>query len=230
MKKIIIAIDGHSSCGKSTLGRALAAKLAYSFIDSGAMYRAVALYFQRHHVNVQDEKEVQQGLEHIHIDFIFNPALGKSETYLNGVNVEEEIRSLRVADDASKVSAISAVRRFLVAQQQQRGKQGGLIMDGRDIGTVVFPDAELKFYITASLEERVKRRMKELEAKRQNHTYEEVLKNLQERDHNDSTRADSPLRKANDALEIDTTFLSPEKQLEKAYELAIKAISSANET
>ena len=226
MKKIIIAIDGFSSCGKSTLGKALAAKLEYSFIDSGAMYRAVAYYLQQNNLDVLHVENLTEVLKNIHIEFNYNPALKKSETFLNGVNIENEIRNLKVSSEASKVSANSEVRRFLVSQQQKKSNNhSGLIMDGRDIGTVVFPNAELKLFVNAAPEIRIERRLLELKSKNINCSFEEVEKDILERDHNDTTRKDSPLKKAEDAIEIDTSFLTPEEQLEKAYQLVIQKIA-----
>ena len=218
VKKIIIAVDGFSSCGKSTLARALAEKLDYLYIDSGAMYRAVALYFLQNSVpfklKERNEAAIDAALSHIHIEFR-NDLNGKS-TYLNGVNVEDEIRQMFVANHVSKVSTISAVRRFLVKQQQELGKGKGVVMDGRDIGTVVFPHAELKLFMTAEPKIRAERRYKELQAKGVEMTFEEVLANLSERDRIDSTREDSPLRQADDALVIDNSALSPQQQLDLA--------------
>jgi len=226
---IIIAIDGHSSCGKSTLAKALAKKLGYTYIDSGAMYRAVALYFLRHDVPFKVEQRdihaIQEALSQIHIAFKYNESLGKQETYLNDENVEGEIRQMFVADHVSKVSTISEVRRFLVAQQQAKGTAKGIVMDGRDIGTVVFPEAELKIFMTAEPTIRAQRRLEEMQEKGQDFTLEEVLNNLQKRDHIDSTRADSPLKKAEDALVLDNTHLSPSEQFEKALAWAHSKIS-----
>lgn len=222
MNKIIIAVDGFSSCGKSTLARALAGKLGYLYIDSGAMYRAVALYFLQNHVpfkpEERDDKSIANALTQIQIEFR-DTANGKA-TFLNGVNVEEEIRQMRVADHVSKVSTISAVRRFLVKQQQELGKEKGVVMDGRDIGTVVFPDAELKLFMTAEPEIRAERRLKELLAKGTPMTFGEVFSNLAERDRIDSTREDSPLRQAEDALVIDNSHLDPQEQLALALNYA----------
>ncbi|MGV3597243.1 MAG: (d)CMP kinase [Bacteroidota bacterium] len=218
LKKIIIAIDGHSSCGKSTMARALASHLGYTFIDSGAMYRAVALYFTQNGVDKNDADQVDSALENISIQFVYNPQRGASDTYLNGKNVEDEIRSMEVAQFVSKVSTISAVRRFLVKQQQQMGADKGLVMDGRDIGTVVFPDAELKIFLTARPEVRAERRQKELAEKGQNVPLNEVMENLLERDRIDSTRADSPLKQADDAVVLDNSDITREEQ----FELAVK--------
>ena len=219
VKKIIIAVDGFSSCGKSTLARALAAKLGYLYIDTGAMYRAVALYFLRNDVPYQvderDDQAVADAIAHVKIEFRDTPN-GKA-TFLNGENVEDEIRQMFVANHVSKVSTISAVRRFLVKQQQALGVDKGVVMDGRDIGTVVFPEAELKLFMTADPKIRAERRLLELRDKGMDMTFDEVIHNLTERDRIDSTRADSPLRQADDALVIDNSNLSPEEQLDLAY-------------
>jgi cytidylate kinase len=218
LKKIIIAIDGYSSCGKSTMARALASHLGYTFIDSGAMYRAVALYFTQNGVDKNDAAQIDSALDNITIQFVHNAQRNASDTYLNGKNVEDEIRSMAVAQFVSKVSTISAVRRFLVKQQQQMGADKGLVMDGRDIGTVVFPDAELKIFLTARPEVRAERRQKELAEKGQNVSFNEVMENLLERDRLDSTRADSPLKQADDALVLDNSDITREEQ----FELAVK--------
>jgi CMP/dCMP kinase len=223
-KKIIIAVDGYSSCGKSTLSKDLARKLEYSFIDSGAMYRAVTLYCIQHSVNVEDEAAVVKTLPKIKITFKFNKELNKNETYLNKINVEEEIRSMTVADKVSIVSRYKAVRKAMVAMQQEMGKEKGIVMDGRDIGTVVFPNAELKLFITADFQTRVERRLKELAQKGIVVTREEIAKNIAERDRIDVTRAESPLRKADDAREIDNTFMTPDDQLKMAFYFAQEAI------
>lgn len=200
------------------MARALASHLGYTFIDSGAMYRAVALYFTQNGVDKNDADQVNSALENISIQFVYNPQRGASDTYLNGKNVEDEIRSMAVAQFVSKVSTISAVRRFLVKQQQQMGADKGLVMDGRDIGTVVFPDAELKIFLTARPEVRAERRQKELAEKGQNVPLNEVMENLLERDRIDSTRADSPLKQADDAVVLDNSDITREEQ----FELAVK--------
>lgn len=212
-KKIIITIDGWSSCGKSTLAKQLAKKLEYIYIDSGAMYRAITLYFLRNHVDWTDEKEVAEALANIHLEFEYNPLHEKSEILLNGENVEYVIRDLVIAEKVSDVAAIKPVREFAVAQQQKMGERKGIVMDGRDIGTVVFPDAELKIFMTADNAVRVERRFKELYAKNPNITIEEVKNNLELRDYIDSHREVSPLRKAEDAVVLDNTNLTEEEQL-----------------
>ena len=215
--KIIIALDGHSSCGKSTLAKDLAKALSYSYIDSGAMYRAVTLYFIQHNIDLEDAAAIEKALNDIHIRF--ENKAGKNRTILNGEDVEEEIRQMAVSNLVSPVAAVSAVRRAMVQQQQAMGKEKGLVMDGRDIGTVVFPDAALKIFLTASLEERTMRRYLELIERGQETTIEKVRKNLQERDYIDSNRADSPLRKAEDAIIIDNTSMDAKTTLEKVLEL-----------
>lgn len=215
-KKIIITIDGWSSCGKSTLAKQMARKLGYVYVDSGAMYRAITLYFLRNHVDWTDTKEVTKALEEISLDFHFNEKTQSSEMYLNGENVEYVIRDLVVAEKVSDVAAIKEVRGFAVHQQQQMGKKKGIIMDGRDIGTVVFPKAELKIFMTADNAVRVERRFKELYEKNPNVTIEEVKNNLEMRDYIDSHREVSPLRQAEDAIVLDNTNLTPDQQLKLA--------------
>lgn len=215
-KKIIIAIDGWSSCGKSTLAKQLAKKLGYVYVDSGAMYRAITLYFLRNHIDWTDKKEVQAALKEIHLEFQYNEVNGSSEVFLNDENVEYVIRDLVIAEKVSDVAAIKEVRSFAVAQQQMMGKKKGIVMDGRDIGTVVFPKAELKIFMTADNAVRVERRFKELYEKNPNITIEEVKYNLEMRDYIDSHRKISPLKKADDAIVLDNTNLSPDEQFQKA--------------
>ncbi len=214
---ITIAIDGLSSCGKSTLARDLAQELGYKYIDSGAMYRAVTLYFLHNSVSLDDPVAVATALADIRIGFIKTPK-GNHVT-LNGIDVEKQIRTLEVSDLVSPVAAISAVRRRLVELQQEMGRSGGIVMDGRDIGTVVFPQAELKLFITAETSERVRRRKADLRNRGIDATEEDILQNIEERDRIDSTRADSPLRQAPDAVLIDNTHLSRKEQLQMALEL-----------
>jgi cytidylate kinase len=221
-KKIIITIDGKSSCGKSTLARQLAKRLGYVYVDSGAMYRAITLYFLRNHIDWTDKKEARKALTQITIEFVYNENSQASEVYLNGENVEYVIRDLVVAEKVSEVAAIKEVREFAVHQQQAMGKKKGIVMDGRDIGTVVFPHAELKIYMTADDAVRVERRFKELYAKNPNITVEEVKANLELRDYIDSNREISPLRKAADALELDNTHLTAAEQLQ----LAVKWVNN----
>jgi cytidylate kinase len=215
-KKIIIAIDGWSSCGKSTLAKQLAKELGYIYIDSGAMYRAITLYFLRNHIDWTNEEEVVEALINITIEFRSNNKAGDSEIYLNEENVEYVIRDLVVAEKVSEVAAIKAVRSFAVAQQQKMGTEKGIVMDGRDIGTTVFPSAELKIFMTADNAVRVERRFKELFEKNPNITIEEVKANLEMRDYIDSHREISPLQKADDAVVIDNTNLTQSQQLQKA--------------
>jgi len=222
LDKITIAVDGHSSCGKSTLARDLAAKLGYTYIDSGAMYRAITLYFLRHGIDLEDDAQVRQALKDIAIRFD-----SRNHTILNGQDVEEEIRQMPVSNYVSQVSAVPAVRRAMVRQQQAMGRDKGIVMDGRDIGTVVFPDAELKIFLTADLESRVQRRFDELKAKGMAGKLEAVRENLLLRDHIDSTREDSPLRQADGATVIDNTNLNREEQLEYALQLAREAGAAA---
>jgi len=215
--KIVIAIDGHSSCGKSTIAKAVAAKFGYVFIDSGAMYRAVTLFALRHNLAANGEVKKQElinSLPEIKIDFRYNQVQQKSDTWLNGENVEDEIRQLPVSQNVSPVATIAEVRKAMVRLQKEMGKDKGIVMDGRDIGTVVFPDAELKLFVTASAEIRAKRRFDELTTKGDKVSFAEILENVQERDRIDSTREASPLRKADDALVLDNSDMTREEQLE----------------
>lgn len=214
--KITITIDGWSSCGKSTLAKQLARELGYLYIDSGAMYRAVTLYFLRNHVDWTHPEAVHEALQHTKLTFHSNHKTGQSEMYLNEENVEYVIRDLVVAEKVSDVAAIREVREFAVKQQQDMGRSKGIVMDGRDIGTVVFPQAELKIFMTADNEIRVKRRFQELYEKNPNVTMEEVRANLEMRDYIDSHREVSPLRKADDALELDNSNITMKEQLEIA--------------
>jgi cytidylate kinase len=211
--KIIITIDGWSSCGKSTLARRLATELGYLYVDSGAMYRAITLYFLRNQVNWNSVSEVDRALRDISLSFVFNAATGISEIHLNEENVEYLIRDLLVAEKVSEVAAIKEVRAFAVAQQQRMGEGKGIVMDGRDIGTVVFPNAELKIFLTADNAVRVQRRFRELYEKNPAISIEEVKNNLEMRDYIDSNRAESPLRQAPNARVLDNTELSPEETL-----------------
>lgn len=224
MSKIIITIDGWSSCGKSTLARQLAKKLNYVYIDSGAMYRAITLYFLRNHIDWTDPEEVKQALGQIDLEFSYNPKSDQSEMLLNGENVEFVIRDLVVAEKVSEIAAIREVREFAVAQQRKMGSRKGIVMDGRDIGTVVFPFAELKIFMTADQAIRVERRFRELFEKNPNITLEEVKNNLELRDYIDSNREVSPLRRADDALLLDNSNISEEEQLNLALEWAGKRL------
>ena len=209
---IIIAIDGFSACGKSTVAKQLAEKLAYTYIDTGAMYRAVTYHFLKSQLDWNDPETVAVALAQIQIDFR-RAEDGSLHTFLNGEDVEKQIRTMAVSDAVSRVAAISAVRRFLVKQQQAMGEKKSCILDGRDIGTVVFPNAALKIFLIAEPQERARRRLKELQEKGQSVSLSQVVNNLTERDRIDSTRGDSPLRQADDAVVIDNTVLSMEEQL-----------------
>lgn len=231
MNKITIAIDGFSSTGKSTVAKQLAKALGYVYVDSGAMYRAVTFYaFQNKLIDSSSFNKAQltAQLKDIDIAFKFNEQLQMAEVYLNGQNVEKEIRSLEVSKYVSQVSTLSQVRKQLVKQQQAFGKHKGVVMDGRDIGTVVFPEAELKIFMTASADIRAKRRYQELLQKDEHISFEDVLENVKSRDHIDSTRKDSPLVKAKDAIVIDNSQLTPEQQLTKILTLAKEKIELAN--
>jgi cytidylate kinase len=219
-KKIIIAIDGFSSCGKSTLAKAMAKALEYVFVDTGAMYRAIALYFLRNNISFTDNNSILVALDEIELRFKYNAVSQKSDMYLNGENVEQEIREMRVSQKVSEVASISAVRDFAVAQQQAMGVDKGIVMDGRDIGTVVFPNAELKLFVTADPAIRLERRYQELLQTNPAISKEEVSANLQQRDLMDSTRAHSPLRQAEDALVLDNTNLDRAQQFELAMQWA----------
>jgi CMP/dCMP kinase len=222
-KKIIVTIDGWSSCGKSTLARQLAKELGYLYVDSGAMYRAITLYFLRNNVDLAEKKEIREAIKNISLEFIYNPASNNSDIYLNDENVEYLVRDMLVAEKVSDVAAIREVREFAVAQQQKMGLKKGIVMDGRDIGTTVFPKAELKIFMTADNAIRVQRRFKELYEKNPNITIEEVKNNLEMRDYIDSHREVSPLRKAEDALELDNSNLTPKEQLNKALNWVLAA-------
>ena len=216
MKKIVIAIDGYSSCGKSTMAKNLARQLGYVYVDTGAMYRAVTLYALRHQLfeadGEADAASLQRAMPDIRISFQFNAQTGKPDTYLNDELVEQEIRTMQVSEKVSKIAALPFVRTALVAQQQRMGVDKGIVMDGRDIGTVVFPHAELKIFVTASAEVRAQRRYDELQQKGMPARYDDILKNVQERDYIDSHREVSPLRKAEDAIELDNSNLTIDEQ------------------
>ena len=217
MKKITIAIDGFSSCGKSTMAKDLAREVGYIYIDSGAMYRAVTLYSIENGIfdgDVIDTEKLKKAIKYIQISFRPNPETGRPDTYLNGVNVENKIRTMGVSSKVSPISALDFVREAMVAQQQAMGKEKGIVMDGRDIGTTVFPDAELKIFVTATPEIRAQRRFDELKAKGQEGSFEEILENVKQRDYIDQHREVSPLRKADDALLLDNSNLSIEQQKE----------------
>lgn len=215
MKKITIAIDGHSSCGKSTMAKDLAREVGYVYVDTGAMYRSVTLFALRNGLFTADdinEDELRRRMPEIHISFKFNAETGRPDTYLNGELVEQDIRTMEVSNHVSPIAALGFVREAMVAQQQQMGKDKGVVMDGRDIGTTVFPDAELKIYVTASAEVRAQRRYDELKAKGMEADFDEILKNVQERDYIDSHREVSPLRKADDAIELDNSHMTIPEQ------------------
>ena len=228
MKKIIIAIDGYSACGKSTTAKAVASKLGYAYIDTGAMYRATTLFFHEHYINLTNPKAITKALEDIHIHFLHNPKTEKNETYLNGFNVEHEIRKMYISDKVSEVGAIPEVRRCMVAQQQKMGKKKGLVMDGRDIGTAVFPDAELKLFMRADINIRAHRRQLELLEKKQVVNLEDIMENLQKRDHIDTTRSEGPLKQATDAYELDTTYMTLDEQIDIIINLATTKMIEAH--
>lgn len=227
MKKITIAIDGHSSCGKSTMAKDLAREIGYIYIDSGAMYRCCTLFAIEQGLiaadGTIDEAELERRMPEISVSFQLNPETGRPDTYLNGQNVEQRIRTMEVSSHVSPVAALPFVREAMTAQQQAMGREGGIVMDGRDIGTAVFPDAELKVFVTAAPEIRAQRRYDELRAKGEECDFDEILANLQERDRIDSTRAVAPLRQAEDAIVLDNSHLTIEEQkkwlLERFHEL-----------
>lgn len=221
----VIAIDGFSSCGKSTVAKALAKKLNFVFVDSGAMYRAVTLYFQRNNVSLSDDVAIQTAIENIHIDLV--PLADKTQVLLNGEDVSDAIRTMEVSEYVSEVSAIKAVRHAMVKQQQALGAKRNIVMDGRDIGTTVFPNADLKVFMTASPQVRAERRFAELTAKGEVITMEEVKENLSHRDHIDSTREESPLRQAEDAVVLDNSELNQEEQLAFVVDLVNKRMQTA---
>ena len=217
MRKITIAIDGHSSCGKSTMAKDLARELGYVYVDTGAMYRSVTLYALRNGLFTKDginEEELRKQMPNIKISFKVNSRTRRPDTYLNGKLVEKDIRTMEVSNHVSQIAALGFVRKALVAQQQEMGKNKGVVMDGRDIGTVVLPDADLKIFVTASVEVRAKRRYDELKGKGMEADYDEILKNVQERDYIDSHREVSPLKKANDAIELDNSDMTIDQQKE----------------
>ncbi len=220
MRKIIIAIDGYSACGKSTAAKETAKILGFRYIDSGAMYRAVTLFFLDNHVSLTNPKEIDRALQQIRITFHVNPH-GKTETFLNGVIVEKEIRDMRVSEFVSQVSTLPTVRYAMVDQQRRMGKERAIVMDGRDIGTVVFPDAELKLFLTADILVRAFRRQKELLERDEMVDIDSIVENLQKRDQMDSTRKESPLRKASDAIDMDTTHITIEEEVDEVVRLAL---------
>ena len=227
MKKITIAIDGFSSCGKSTMAKDLAKEIGYIYVDTGAMYRSVTLFALRHNLFNADgtirEEELKEQMKDINISFQLNKTTGRPDTYLNGENIENDIRTMEVSSHVSPIATLAFVREALVAQQQRMGAEKGIVMDGRDIGTVVFPKAELKIFVTASAEVRAQRRYDELKAKGMDADYADILKNVEERDYIDSHRATSPLRKADDAIELDNSNLTIAEQKKCLYEQYRKA-------
>lgn len=227
MKKITIAIDGFSSCGKSTMAKDLAKEIGYIYVDTGAMYRSVTLFALRHNLFNADgtirEEELKEQMKDINISFQLNKTTGRPDTYLNGENVENAIRTMEVSSHVSPIATLAFVREALVAQQQRMGAEKGIVMDGRDIGTVVFPKAELKIFVTASAEVKAQRRYDELKAKGMDADYADILKNVEERDYIDSHRATSPLRKADDAIELDNSNLTIAEQKKWLYEQYLKA-------
>ena len=231
MKKITIAIDGHSSCGKSTMAKDLARKVGYIYVDTGAMYRSVTLYALRNGLFNDDDSiktdELEQQMDNIRITFQLNEETGRPDTYLNGECVEQQIRSLEVSNHVSPIAALGFVREAMVAQQQLMGQGGGVVMDGRDIGTVVFPNAELKVFVTASAEVRAQRRFKELQEKGMPADYDDILKNVVERDYIDSHREVSPLRQADDALLLDNSNMTIPEQNEWLMQRFQEATSSS---
>ena len=229
MKKIVIAIDGFSSCGKSTMAKDLARRIGYVYVDTGAMYRSVTLFALNHHLFNEDGSvkadQLEKLMPEVNISFKLNTETGRPDTYLNGVCVENDVRSMEVSSHVSPIAAIPFVREALVAQQQRMGGDKGIVMDGRDIGTTVFPEAELKIFVTASAEVRAQRRYDELKAKGAEANYDDILKNVQERDYIDTHREVSPLRKADDALELDNSHMTIEEQnawLMQRFEQATK--------
>lgn len=222
MSKITVAIDGYSSCGKSTLAKALAQKLNYNYIDTGAMYRAVTIYCLRNDIindSTLDLPKLFASLKDIEVSFIYNTTTKTSEVFLNGEHVEREIRSMQVANNVSSISSIKEVREKMVILQREMGKNKGVIMDGRDIGSHVFPNAELKLFMTADSDIRTQRRLDELSSKGEYHTFEDVKRNLEKRDHDDTTRKENPLKQAEDAIVLDNTDINKEEQLEFVIKL-----------
>ena len=226
MRKIIIAIDGYSACGKSTTAKEVAKVLGYRYIDSGAMYRAVTLYFLDHHIALTNPREITKALDDIKISFVVN-SKGVTETFLNGISVEKKIRKMKISENVSQVSAIKDVRVSMVAQQRKMGKEKGVVMDGRDIGTVVFPSAELKLFLTADILTRAFRRQRELLEREDMVDFDTIVANLNQRDLIDSTRKESPLIKAEDATVIDTTHVTIDEQVDEAIRLALSHILKA---
>ena len=228
MKKIIVAIDGYSGCGKSTTAKEVASKLNYKYIDSGAMYRAVTYYFLHNNVNYMDKTQVIEALKNIHIDFVYSQSGNRYETLLNGNNIEDEIRKVYISEKVSEISAIYEIRIAMVEKQRMLSREGGIVMDGRDIGTVVFPDADLKIFMTADLKVRAQRRKKDLDKLKENPDLEDIMENLKSRDEKDAKREHSPLKKADDAIIVDTTKLTFDQQVNRIVELAQKKLYVKN--
>ena len=224
MKKIVIAIDGYSATGKSTTAKSVAKTLNYLYIDSGAMYRAVTLFFLGHHVSLSNDHEVGEALKKIDLEFRYNPASDHNDIFLNGLNVEEEIRKMEVTEHVSEVSAHKQVRRTMVAQQQKMGRKKGIVMDGRDIGSMVFPQAELKIFMTADTKVRAERRQRELLAREIVVDLEKIIENLEKRDRIDSTREEGPLKMVDNAVVVDTTELTMEEQIDIIVQKATEII------
>jgi cytidylate kinase len=223
IRKIVIAIDGYSACGKSTTAKQVAGVLGYRYIDTGAMYRAVTLYFLDNHISLTNPKEINKALQQISIVFKVN-SKNLSETYLNGLNVESVIRKMRISENVSQISTIKEVRAAMVEQQRRMGREKGVVMDGRDIGTVVFPQAELKLFMTADMMVRAYRRQQELMEKKQIVDLDEVIENINLRDKIDTTRAESPLRQADDAIVIDTSHVTVEEQVDEVVRMAVSKV------
>jgi cytidylate kinase len=223
IRKIVIAIDGYSACGKSTTAKQVAGVLGYRYIDTGAMYRAVTLYFLDNHISLTNPKEINKALQQISIAFKVN-SKNSSETYLNGLNVESVIRKMRISENVSQISTIKEVRAAMVEQQRRMGREKGVVMDGRDIGTVVFPQAELKLFMTADMMVRAYRRQQELMEKKQIVDLDEVIENINLRDKIDTTRAESPLRQADDAIVIDTSHVTVEEQVDEVVRMAVSKV------
>lgn len=226
MGKIVVAIDGYSGCGKSSTAKAVAKDLGFTYIDSGAMYRAATLHFLNNFLSISNPHDIEKGLRTLEITFHINPDTGKQETYLNGLNVEDEIRSMNVSEKVSEIATVKEIRKELVSQQKRLGRKKGVVMDGRDIGSVVFPEAELKIFMTADLETRAIRRQQELFEKGDLVELEDIIRNLADRDRIDSSRKESPLLKVSDAIEIDTSNLTFEEQVAQIVQLAKAVIDN----
>ena len=227
MKQLVIAIDGYSSCGKSTTAKAVAALLHYAYVDTGAMYRGVTLYLLENHIAFDNLPRIEQALQEIHITFRRNRRTGRNELFLNGANREDDIRQMLISNSVSEVSVIPMVRHAMVAQQQRMGRKRGMVMDGRDIGTTVFPDAEVKIFMTAEIVLRAQRRQDELAEKGEIVALEDIVENLRKRDYLDSTRAESPLRRASDAVLLDTTHITISEQVDFVLDRVSSALFAA---